>query len=137
VRKLKPDFLVCSAYKWLLCPYGFGFLYVAPHRQDGGPLEEHFFHRAGVQGHEGRLEQLEGYDSGARRFDTTERASFINVAMSVVALSELSGWSVTGSSRVSPRSPMRSSPAPDGMAIARLSLASAPLWLPKTPPSRR
>jgi hypothetical protein len=52
VEKLKPDFLTCSAYKCLLCPYGFGFLlcpygfrflYVAPHRQEGRPLEEHYF----------------------------------------------------------------------------------------------
>jgi selenocysteine lyase/cysteine desulfurase len=94
VQDLKPDFVTCSAYKWLLCPYGFGFLYVAPRFQEGRPLEEHFFHRSGVSGHEGKLEQLEGYDTGARRFDTAERASFINVAMSIVALEELSGWTV-------------------------------------------
>jgi selenocysteine lyase/cysteine desulfurase len=68
---------------------------VAPRFQEGRPLEEHFFHRSGVAEHEGKLEQLEGYDTGARRFDTAERASFINVAMSVVALEQLSGWSVT------------------------------------------
>jgi selenocysteine lyase/cysteine desulfurase len=95
VADLRPDFVTCSAYKWLLCPYGFGFLYVAPRFQEGRPLEEHFFHRSGVAEHEGKLEQLEGYDTGARRFDTAERASFINVAMSVVALEQLSGWSVT------------------------------------------
>jgi selenocysteine lyase/cysteine desulfurase len=94
IDDLQPDFVTCSAYKWLLCPYGFGFLYVAPRFQDGIPLEEHFFHRSGVAGHEGKLEQLEGYDTGARRFDTAERASFINVAMSIVALEQLSGWSV-------------------------------------------
>jgi selenocysteine lyase/cysteine desulfurase len=94
VKTIEPDFLTCSAYKWLLCPYGFGFLYVAPHRQGGRPLEEHYFHRAGAADHEGRLEHLEGYDSGARRFDTAERASFVNVSMSVVALRELRDWSV-------------------------------------------
>ena len=94
VRRLRPDFVTCSAYKWLFCPYGFGFLYVAPDRQDGRPLEEHFFHRAGAAEHESKLEQLEGYDTGARRFDTAERASFINVAMSITALTELSGWTV-------------------------------------------
>jgi selenocysteine lyase/cysteine desulfurase len=94
VRRLKPDFVTCSAYKWLFCPYGFGFLYVAPDRQNGRPLEEHFFHRAGAAGHESKLEQLESYDTGARRFDTAERASFINVAMSITALQELSGWTI-------------------------------------------
>jgi len=94
IDDLQPDFVTCSAYKWLLCPYGFGFLYVSPRFQGGVPLEEHFFHRSGVAGHEGKLEQLEGYDTGARRFDTAERASFINVAMSIVALEQLSAWSV-------------------------------------------
>jgi selenocysteine lyase/cysteine desulfurase len=94
IADLKPDFVTCSAYKWLLCPYGFGFLYVAPRFQEGRPLEEHFFHRSGVAGHEGKLEQLEGYDTGARRFDTAERASFIHVDMSIVALKQLSDWSV-------------------------------------------
>lgn len=49
VKKLKPDYLMCSAYKWLLGPYGLGFLYVAPHRQDGRPLEQHNYGRAGSQ----------------------------------------------------------------------------------------
>jgi selenocysteine lyase/cysteine desulfurase len=103
VAELKPDFLTCSAYKWLLCPYGFGFLYVAPRFQSGRPLEEHFFHRAGVADHEGKLEQLEGYDTGARRFDTAERASFINVTMSITALEQLSAWSVKSvSARIAP-----------------------------------
>lgn len=96
IRELKPDFLTCSAYKWLLCPYGFGFLYVAPDRQNGRPLEEHFFHREGVEQHEGRLEQIIAYDRGARRFDTSERANFINVPMSITALEQLSAWTVEG-----------------------------------------
>jgi selenocysteine lyase/cysteine desulfurase len=103
VGDLQPDFVTCSAYKWLLCPYGFGFLYVAPRFQGGVPLEEHFFHRSGVAGHEGKLEHLEGYDTGARRFDTAERASFINVAMSIVALEQLTAWSVkTIQERIAP-----------------------------------
>ena len=96
VETLQPDFLTCSAYKWLFCPYGFGFLYVAPRRQGGRPFEEHYFHRSGAAEHEGRLDQLNAYDTGARRFDTAERASFINVAMSVVALQQLLDWSADG-----------------------------------------
>lgn len=45
VRAVGADFLVCSGYKWLLCPYGVSFLYAAPkHYEDAtGPkaLEEH------------------------------------------------------------------------------------------------
>lgn len=94
VRTLKPDFLTCSAYKWLFCPYGFAFLYVAPHRQDLRPFEEHFFHRLGADKHEGRLDQLDDYDTGARRFDMGERSNFITVPMAITALEQLLEWSV-------------------------------------------
>ncbi len=99
VAALMPDFVTCSAYKWLLCPYGFGFLYAAPWRQSGRPIEEHYFHRADAEHHEGRLDHLYGYDVGARRFDTAERASFINVTMAIPALKQVAAWTVEGIAR--------------------------------------
>jgi selenocysteine lyase/cysteine desulfurase len=48
VQAVQPAFLACSAYKWLLCPYGLAFLYVAPDRQEGGkPIEMHNWERTG------------------------------------------------------------------------------------------
>jgi len=38
--EVQPDFLVASAYKWLLCPYGFALLYVAERWRSARPLEE-------------------------------------------------------------------------------------------------
>lgn len=105
VATLKPDYLTCSAYKWLFCPYGFAFLYVAPARQGGSPFEEHYFHRADAAGHEGRLEQILDYDRGARRFDMGERANFITGPMSIVALRQLAEWTVPGvQARIAPLS---------------------------------
>src|SRR5690606_30866833 len=46
VGQVQPDFLTASGYKWLLCPYTLAFLYAAPHRQAGRPLEEHAGSRA-------------------------------------------------------------------------------------------
>ncbi|MDE0992261.1 MAG: aminotransferase class V-fold PLP-dependent enzyme [Rhodospirillales bacterium] len=46
VQKLQPDFIACSAYKWLLSPHTLGFLYSAPHRQLGIPLELHNLNHA-------------------------------------------------------------------------------------------
>ena len=93
---LRPDYLTCSAYKWLFCPYGFAFLYVAPGRQDGTPFEEHYFHRENAAGHEGRLDAIIGYDRGARRFDTAERANFITLPMSILALRQIADWTIAG-----------------------------------------
>lgn len=33
IEKIRPDFLACSAYKWLLSPYTLAFLYAAPPRR--------------------------------------------------------------------------------------------------------
>lgn len=94
VRTLRPDYLTCSAYKWLFCPYGLAFLYVAPHRQGGEPLEDHYFHRLNAAAHEGRLEQIHPYAPSAARFDMGERSNFITLPMAIAALRQLSEWSV-------------------------------------------
>jgi selenocysteine lyase/cysteine desulfurase len=105
VAALRPDYLTCSAYKWLFCPYGFAFLYVAPAHQGGRPFEEHYFHRANAAAHEGKLEHILDYDRGARRFDMGERANFITGPMSVVALRQLAEWTVPGvQARIAPLS---------------------------------
>lgn len=49
VGAIQPDFLVAAAYKWLLGPYGYGFLYVAPRNQDGRPLEHNWIARGGSE----------------------------------------------------------------------------------------
>ena len=49
VRRVQPDFLASCGYKWLLCPYGFSFLYVAPKWQQGRALDESWHGRAGAE----------------------------------------------------------------------------------------
>lgn len=86
VREIQPDFVVCSGYKWLLCPYGVSFLWAAPKyaaAPDASTIEFHGWDtldsgrgRAtwGLPGGEeldtGRLD-LSG-SSEARRFDGGE-----------------------------------------------------------------
>lgn len=91
VKKLKPDYLMCSAYKWLLGPYGLGFLYVAPHRQDGRPLEQHNYGRAGSQSSANRG-MGDSYAPGARRFDMGERSHFIHLPIANVGMEQLLAW---------------------------------------------
>ncbi|HRD74355.1 MAG TPA: aminotransferase class V-fold PLP-dependent enzyme [Hyphomicrobiaceae bacterium] len=92
VAELKPDFLMCSAYKWLLSPYSIGFLYAAPHRQAGRPLEQHSFNRAGAEQSEGSTDYPEAFEPGARRYDVGERSNFIALPMLKVALDQLNAW---------------------------------------------
>lgn len=93
VHAIQPDFMVCSAYKWLLCPYTLAFLYVAPHRQSGIPIEFHAAARGGTAGATGYT--LDYVDS-ARRFDMGERNNLINLPMAVAALTQLGDWTPHG-----------------------------------------
>ncbi len=96
VRRVRPDYLVCAGYKWLLGPYSFSFLYVAPERQDGAPLEVHTNNRRDAdKGHvwsNGRLHYNEGWMPGARRFDVGERANFALMPMAETALHLVLDW---------------------------------------------
>jgi len=88
VAAVQPDFLVCSGYKWLLCPYTLGFLYIAPHRRQGRPLEQHSGGRHG--GNPDAYE--ERFAAGARRFDMGERLAHAHLPMAEAGLSLVSGW---------------------------------------------
>jgi selenocysteine lyase/cysteine desulfurase len=89
---VRPDFLACSAYKWLLCPYSLGFLYVAPHWQNGAPLELHGFNRANAFFGGAGKGYPEEFAPGACRYDVGERSNFIHLPMAILALEQLVAW---------------------------------------------
>ena len=92
VRAVQPDYLVAATYKWLLGPYGMGFLYVAPHRQAGRPIEEHWSTRAGSEDFARLVDYRDEYQPGARRFDVGEKANIHLVPMAIAALTQLLAW---------------------------------------------
>jgi len=92
VTAIRPDFIACSAYKWLLSPYVLAFLYAAPHRQSGVGLEHHGFNRAGARQSVGTWDHVFEFENGARRYDMGERSNFITIPMTVAALEQLLDW---------------------------------------------
>jgi selenocysteine lyase/cysteine desulfurase len=80
VARWRPDFLAFPTYKWLLGPYGVAFLYVAPSRQDGRPLELHLGNRPPA--------------TGARRFDRGEVNDPVSLAMAATGLELVGAWGV-------------------------------------------
>lgn len=92
VRAVDPDFAVAAAYKWMLGPYGLGFLYVAPRRQGGEPLEENWINRAGAEDFARLIDYQDGYAPGARRFDMGERSGFQLVPAALEALKLVNGY---------------------------------------------
>jgi len=86
VKEVDPDFMVVGAYKWLLGPYSFGFLYAAPRNQDGKPLEESWLSRKDAEDFTRLVDYKDEYEEGARRYDMGEKSNFINVAIAIDAL---------------------------------------------------
>ena len=96
LSRVQPDFLVAVGYKWLLGPYGLGYLYVAPKWRDSGtPLEQSWLTRAGSEDFARLVEYRDEFRQGARRFDASEFPQFVLVPMAIAALRQILSWKVT------------------------------------------
>lgn len=95
LKRVQPDFLVAVGYKWLLGPYGLGYLYVAPKwRASGIPLEQSWLTRAGSENFSRLVEYTDEYRPGARRFDMGEFPQFVLAPMAIAALQQVLSWGV-------------------------------------------
>jgi selenocysteine lyase/cysteine desulfurase len=92
---IRPDFLGCSGYKWLLCPYGFGLLYVGPAWREARPLEETWLTRLGAEDFAGLVHYVDTYRPGARRFDVGETCAPTILSGAIAALERIGEWTVT------------------------------------------
>lgn len=93
VAQCRPDFLVSVGYKWLLGPYGLGYLYVDERwHGDGVPLEESWLHRAGSENFAALADYTDAYQPGAARFGQGESPQFCLQPMAIAALSQVSQW---------------------------------------------
>ncbi|HKW87499.1 MAG TPA: aminotransferase class V-fold PLP-dependent enzyme [Candidatus Acidoferrales bacterium] len=96
LSRIQPDFLVAVGYKWLLGPYGLGYLYVAPKWQEiGVALEQSWLTRAGSEDFTRLTEYTDEYRAGARRFDMGEFPQFVLVPMATLALRQVLAWGVS------------------------------------------
>ena len=93
VSECHPDFLVGVGYKWLLGPYGLGYLYAAERwHADGEPLEESWLHRAGSDNFTALVDYTPHYNPGAERFGQGESAQFYLLPMAIAALAQITAW---------------------------------------------
>lgn len=92
--RVQPDFLVAVGYKWLLGPYGLGYLYVAPKWRGGTPLEQSWLTRAGSENFARLVDYSAEYRPGARRFDMGEYPQFVLAPMAITALQHVLAWGV-------------------------------------------
>lgn len=113
VARLRPDFLTFPTYKWALGPYSLAFLYAAPHRQDGLPLEENA----------GNLPPA----AGARRYDKGERDDPVALPMAAAGMELVAGW---GLPAVAARLRMLTDLLADGASAMGLAVAPRGLRSP-------
>ena len=91
---IRPDFITCATYKWLLGPYSLGFLYAAPHQRDGEPIEHSWTTRAESENFSGLVDYKDDYQPGARRYEMGESANFTLLPVAIAALDQLLSWGV-------------------------------------------
>jgi selenocysteine lyase/cysteine desulfurase len=94
VAEVRPDFLVTSAYKWLLGPYGVGFVHVGEEYRDGEPIEHNWINRAGSEDFARLVDYRDDFQPGARRYDVGERSNFVLLPMANEALRRILAWGV-------------------------------------------
>ena len=95
LERVQPDFLISVGYKWLLGPYGLGYLYVAPRwHENGSPLEQSWLTRKGSEDFARLIDYRDEYRPGARRFDMGEFPQFVLAPMASAALRQILAWGV-------------------------------------------
>lgn len=93
VQTIKPDFLICATYKWLLGPYSMGFLYAdSKYQQTGTPLEQGWINRPGAENFSRLVDYTDSLNPDASRFDMGERSNFQLLPVVISALEQIHDW---------------------------------------------
>jgi selenocysteine lyase/cysteine desulfurase len=94
VAEVRPDFLISSVYKWLLGPYGVGFMHVGEQWREGPPIEHNWINRRGSEDFSQLVDYQDAFQPGARRYDVGERSNFVLLPMASEALRQLLEWGI-------------------------------------------
>lgn len=95
IDEIAPDFAVAVGYKWLMGPYGLGYMYVHPKwHETGTPLEYSWLARKGSEDFTQLVNYTPLYRSGARKFDMGEFSQFNLVPMAQGALTQILAWGI-------------------------------------------
>ncbi len=92
VSEIRPDAVVCAAYKWLLGPYSLAFAWFGPRFDDGEPLEETWIGRDRSEEFQKLVDYQESYQPGAVRYDVAERSNFALLPVALAGLELVTDW---------------------------------------------
>ncbi|WP_128548492.1 aminotransferase class V-fold PLP-dependent enzyme [Larkinella soli] len=91
-RSIRPDALVCAAYKWLMGPYTLGLACFGGFFDEGIPLEESWMNRIDSQEFHRLTDYQPTYRPKAARYNMGEHSHFIQMPMLEQALRQLLAW---------------------------------------------
>lgn len=95
IDRIQPDFAVAVGYKWLLGPYGLGYMYVSKKWQEAGePLEYSWLTKKGSGNFAALTDYVKEFRDGARKFDMGEFPQFNLLPMAIAALQQIIDWEV-------------------------------------------
>lgn len=94
IDRIQPDFLIAAAYKWMLCPYGSGLMYVNEKWRNARPLEETWPARENAENFAELVNYNDNYQPGAKRFDAGEKCTPTILPGMVAALEQIQKWGV-------------------------------------------
>ncbi len=89
---IRPDAVICAAYKWLLGPYAQALAWMGPAFDDGVPLEETWIAREGSRDFGALVNYRDAYAPGAVRYDVGERSNFALLPMVLASLELVLRW---------------------------------------------
>ena len=94
LETIKPDALVCAAYKWLMGPYGITLAYFGPDFDGGVPIEESWINRIGSNDFQAQVGYQQEYLPYATRYDMGEKSNFTLLPMLTTAITQILSWGV-------------------------------------------
>lgn len=92
IQKIKPDALVCAAYKWLLGPYSIGIAYYGAAFDQGTPVEENWINRNKSEDFANLVNYQNEYRPGALRYEMGEHSNFILTPMFLASIKHINKW---------------------------------------------
>lgn len=90
---VKADALICSAYKWLLGPYGIALCYYGEAFDNGRPIEYSWMNRLNSDNFANLVDYQRSFRPGAKRYEVGESSNFIHIPMVAAALRQVLTWS--------------------------------------------
>ncbi|MDE0471768.1 MAG: aminotransferase class V-fold PLP-dependent enzyme [Ekhidna sp.] len=96
VKEIRPDALICGAYKWLMGPYSIGLAYYGKVFDEGKPIEESWLNRSNSEDFTKLANYQPKYQSGSLRYEVGEHGNFILVPMLHAAIKQLLRWTPEG-----------------------------------------